>query len=92
MPIKACNTKLEKIRKKLFFQKFRRYKYSDKAKKLIFSALQTFGHFFVRKFVAPKVLGINVVGICKKRKFENNGMLSQIFFGLRKDLFSMCFE
>ena len=57
MPIKACKTK---IVKKIFFQEFRRYKLSDKAKKKIFSALQTFGHFFVRKFVAPKLLGINV--------------------------------
>ena len=40
---------------------FRRYKLSKEAKKLIFSALQTFGHFFVRKFVASKLLGINVL-------------------------------
>ena len=38
---------------------FRRYKLSDKTKKLMFSARQTFGHAFIRKFV-PKLLEINV--------------------------------
>ena len=58
MPIKACKTKLEK---KYFSKSFGVINFlSDKAKKWIFSVLQTFGHFFVRKFVAPKLLGINV--------------------------------
>ena len=45
MAIKACKTKFEK-------------KYFSKSFGV--TNLQTFGHFFVRKYVAPKLLGINI--------------------------------
>ena len=49
IPIEAYESKLEKN----IFAKV-------SAGKIIFSALQTLGYFFVRQFVAPKLLGLNV--------------------------------
>jgi len=70
LEIVLCRLKLVNRNKKKIFQKFRHYKLSDKAEKMTFSALQTFGHYFVRKFVAPKVFGINVAAktLLKKGK------------------------
>ena len=67
-------SKFEKNSKKLQYSKLQMTNFND----ILDFLEKTFEHFFVQKFVAPKLFGINVYQICPKFKLHK----SVVFFTL----------